>query len=66
MERSDKVRRKCIQSLLVANYEKDKTVKNTRDITLESNKTCSGFQSKSISSGPFELFQLSVLFLLAG
>lgn len=54
------------KSVFVEYKEKNKTRKNTKRLTLESNKTCSGFQSKSISSGPFELFQLSVLFLLAG
>ena len=43
-----------------------KRKKNRKRYTLDSNRTCSGFHSHSWSSGPFELFQLSVLFLFAG
>lgn len=43
--------------------DEDKKVKDGI-LALESNRTCSAFHSYSESSGPFELFQLSVLFLL--
>jgi hypothetical protein len=50
----------------IVNDKEGKEKGKRKDGTLESNRTCSGFQSYSNSSGPFELFQLSVLFLFAG